>query len=75
MGGWVVDLGKWADRWKEAFGSPLPPQGQEILHILDTQEIAVKGKKNKNNNPQETKEIKGSSHNLQAHLEKLRHIL
>lgn len=46
----MADLGKWADRWKDsqlAFGSPLPPRGQKILHILDTQEIAVKGGKEK----------------------------
>lgn len=59
----MTDLGKWADRWKDsqlAFGSPLPPQGQMALYILDSQEISVKEKKKK---PQEIKEIKGSSHN------------
>lgn len=63
MVGRVAGLGKWAGRWKDAqlaFGSPLPPRGQKILHILDTQEIAVKGG---GGNPRETEEIKGSSHN------------
>lgn len=47
VGGWVTDLGKWADRWEEsqlAVGSPLPPQGQMALCILDTQVISVKEK-------------------------------